>query len=150
MRVPDSMMGAEGLRRYVRDAIKIALATAYVHAIIGGLFVTITPPTSYAWVDIALQGLWTAGWMIGGTLALIGVIAGRHRWEMLGCWLVGAGTSVYVTLSWMTVWEKGTVHLPRAAILTVGALLLIARALILLDRNLQARDRLMRQEEASQ
>lgn len=141
---------SEGLRAVIRACIRVVLVAAYATIILGGLFVTITPPTSYAWMDIAIQGLWVTGWVIGGIFALSGVAAVRHQWEMVGCWAIAAGTSVYVTLSWMNVWEKGTVHLPRAAILTAAVLLLITRALVLLDRNLQARDRIERHREATQ
>lgn len=146
----DDVRDTEGLRAIIRNCIRVVLVAAYATITLGGLFVTITPPTSYAWMDIAIQALWVTGWVGGGALALSGVAAVRHQWEMVGCWAIAAGTSVYVTLSWMNVWEKGTVHLPRAAILTAAALLLITRALVLLDRNLQARDRIERHREATQ
>lgn len=118
---------------------RAAMIIGWTAGIAAGVWVLTDPPLSYDGLGLALTTTWGAMLALGSGLCMVAHLLRRYQIELPGLALALGGVVIYAYLSWQQTLTGSLGSGPRACLLILLALWIIARAraLIHLDRRMR-------------
>lgn len=118
---------------------RVAMVGAWLCGVVAGGWVIVSPPLTYDGLGLALTTTWGAMLALGSGLCMVAHLLRRYQIELPGLALALGGVVIYAYLSWQQTLTGSLGSGPRACLLILLALWIIARAraLIHLDRRMR-------------
>lgn len=116
------------------------MSLAWLAGLVAGTWVIVSPPLSYDGLGLALTTAWGAMLATGSGLCLVAHLFRRYQIELPGLALALGGIVIYAYLSWQQTLTGSLGSGPRACLLILLALWIVARARALIHLDGRMRD----------
>lgn len=123
-------------------AWQVVMAVGALAGVAAGTWVVVSPPKSYDQIGLALTIAWGVMLAIGSGVALIGQLTRKYKVELPGLVLALGGVAIYDYLSWQQTLGDSLGSGPRALLLITLACFILARIIMLIFIDREARRRI--------
>lgn len=121
---------------------RVAMVAGWLAGVGAGAWVIFEPPKSYEGLGLALTITWGIMLALGSGLALLAHLTRRYQIELPGLVLALGGVAIYDFLSWQATLGDSLGSGPRALLLIALACFILARIIMLIFIDREARRRI--------